>query len=61
MESAVTSGLHAAEAVRKRLRIEPAVEVKEPEELPRWLLLAGKIGLLPVAAAAKIWTMARGG
>jgi uncharacterized protein with NAD-binding domain and iron-sulfur cluster len=61
MESAVTSGLHAAEAVRKRLRIEPAVEVKEPEELPRWLLLAGKVALLPTAAAAKIWTMARGG
>jgi hypothetical protein len=60
MESAVTTGLHAAEAVRSRLALGQPVVVHEPTEWPRWLLVLGRLGLLPAATAAKIWSRVTG-
>jgi len=60
MESAVTTGLHAAEAVRARLGIGSPVAVHEPTEWPRWLLVLGRMGLLPAAGAAKLWSRLTG-
>jgi uncharacterized protein with NAD-binding domain and iron-sulfur cluster len=59
MEGAVTSGLHAADAVGTTLGLEQPVCIEEPEEVPRWLLVLGKLALLPVATIAKLWIMIR--
>jgi uncharacterized protein with NAD-binding domain and iron-sulfur cluster len=55
MEGAVSTGLLAAEAIRKEAGLEQAVEVLVPETPPHWLLAAGKLALLPVAALAWAW------
>jgi hypothetical protein len=54
MEGAITSGLKAAEAVRRQLASRQPVRIQEPQ-LPAWwigLLWLGTYGLLPLAAAA---------
>jgi len=60
MEGAITTGLHAAEAVRKDLALQEAVEILEPVVPPQWLLDLGKVVFLPVAAVAKLLTLING-
>jgi monoamine oxidase len=57
MEGAVSTGLLAAEALRGRAGVPRPVEVVVPERLPRWLFVAGRMGLMPAAAACKLLTM----
>jgi hypothetical protein len=56
MESAVCSGLAAAEVLRADLGISTPIAVLTPDTYPRWLFVLGRILLLPVAAIAKLWT-----
>jgi uncharacterized protein with NAD-binding domain and iron-sulfur cluster len=60
MEGAVSTGLLAAEALRARVGHGNAVEIRVPAVPPRWLLVLGRLGLLPAALAAKLWTMITG-
>jgi hypothetical protein len=59
MEGAITNGLLAAEAVRKRHRIGRPVENLIPKVYPRFLMVLGKLSLLPLAALAKLITLLR--
>lgn len=54
MESAVLSGLLAAEEVRKRAGCERPVEIADPEFPSRWKLVAARAALAPLAWAAKL-------
>jgi len=56
MEGAITTGLLAAEAVRKKEGMQEPVEILVPKVYPDWLMLLGKWTLLPVAALAKLAT-----
>lgn len=60
MEGAITTGLHASEAVRKDLALKETVEILEPSVPPQWLLGIGKIMFLPVAGVAKLLTLING-
>lgn len=60
MEGAVSTGLLAAEAVRRDAGIDEPVEVLVPETPARWLLVLGRIALLPVAMAARLWVALTG-
>jgi hypothetical protein len=53
-EGAVITGLTAAEAVRRWLGLEPAVEIAEPTVPPRWLLQLAALALLPAGGGAKV-------
>ena len=55
MEGAVSTGLLAAEAVRKDAGLGPPVEVLVPEIPPPWGLVLGRLALLPLALAARLW------
>jgi hypothetical protein len=57
MEGAVSTGLLAAEAVRADAELPREVEILIPETPPRWLLVLGRVTLLPLALIAKLWTM----
>lgn len=57
MEGATESGLTAAEAIRKAIGLAQPVEIQKIKEPPRWLLVIGRIVLLPLAALAKLWTL----
>ncbi|MBZ0301499.1 MAG: FAD-dependent oxidoreductase [Anaerolineae bacterium] len=54
MESAVTSGLLAAEALRADAGLPDPIAVLEPKGFPQWLLSLGSILLIPVAAVARL-------
>ncbi len=56
MEGAITSALLAAESIRTDLGLATPVEILQPAVHPRWLLVAGQLALLPLAAMAKLWT-----
>lgn len=58
MEGAVTTGLHAAEALRSDAGVGEPIAVLVPPTYPRWLLVLGKIALLPVAAIARLFAFA---
>ncbi|MGA7218418.1 MAG: FAD-dependent oxidoreductase [Candidatus Sulfotelmatobacter sp.] len=60
MEGAVTTGLLAAEALRKDAGIEPAVEILIPKTYPAILMLLGKWALLPAAGLAKLTALVLG-
>src|SRR5205085_7739963 len=60
MESAVCSGLAAAEALRLDLGTGTSIPVLTPDTYPRGLFVLGKIVLLPAAAIAKLWTCVSG-
>jgi uncharacterized protein with NAD-binding domain and iron-sulfur cluster len=54
MEGAITTGLHAAESVRKDVGLSgPPIEILQPDISAQWLREAMKIALLPAAALAK--------
>jgi uncharacterized protein with NAD-binding domain and iron-sulfur cluster len=54
MEGAITTGLHAAENVRKDAGLsEPPIEILQPNISAQWLRTAMKVALLPGAALAK--------
>jgi uncharacterized protein with NAD-binding domain and iron-sulfur cluster len=55
MEGAISTGLRAAEAIRKDLGLSPPVDVLVPPTFPRALLVAGRLALLPLAAIARAW------
>lgn len=55
MEGAVSTGLLAAEAVRKDAGLGPPVEVLVPDIPPPWGLVLGRLALLPLALAARLW------
>jgi uncharacterized protein with NAD-binding domain and iron-sulfur cluster len=57
MESATESGLRAAEALRKDAGVPTPIEILPIKAPPHWLLVIGRIVLLPVALIAKIWTL----
>jgi hypothetical protein len=57
MESAITTGLRAAEALRKDVGIAKPVQIIEPWIPSRRLLLLAKFALMPVAVAAKLVTV----
>ncbi len=57
VEGAVTTGLLAAEALRKDAGIEHPVEILVPKIYPGIIMLLGKLTLLPVAALAKLATL----
>jgi uncharacterized protein with NAD-binding domain and iron-sulfur cluster len=57
MEGAVSTGLLAAEAVRADAELPHEVEILVPETPPRWLLVLGRVTLLPLALLAKLWTL----
>jgi uncharacterized protein with NAD-binding domain and iron-sulfur cluster len=52
MEGAISTGLLAAEAVRKDAGLPNPVEILVPPTYPDWLVRLGKIALIPVAALA---------
>jgi uncharacterized protein with NAD-binding domain and iron-sulfur cluster len=54
MESAITSGLHAAEAIRAEMGIGTPIEVAVPEGYPQWLLSLARNVMAPGAAIAKL-------
>ena len=54
MESAIASGLLAAEAVRADLGVGDPIVVDVPAPYPQWLLSLGRNLLLPVAAVASL-------
>jgi uncharacterized protein with NAD-binding domain and iron-sulfur cluster len=56
MEGAVSTGLLAAEALRSDLNLSPPIPLLLPAEYPRWLLVLGKVVLLPIALAT--WVLA---
>src|SRR4029077_16484240 len=60
MEGAITSALTAAEAIRKDLGLVRPVDILVPAVHPRWLLVLGRLALLPAAAIAKLWTLLSG-
>jgi protoporphyrinogen oxidase len=53
MEAAITSGLKAAESLRRRLNIGKPIVILEASVYPDWLLRLGKWVLAPVALAAR--------
>lgn len=57
MEGAITTGLHAAEAIRTRLGLAKRVTILLPALYPRWLLVLAKAALLPLVAVAKLVTL----
>jgi phytoene dehydrogenase-like protein len=52
MEGAISTGLLAAEAVRKDEGLPSPVEILVPPTYPDWLIRVGKIALIPVAMLA---------
>lgn len=52
MEGALSTGLHAAEAVRTVLDCPDSIEVLAPEQYPTWFLILAKVVLAPVALLA---------
>lgn len=59
MEGALSTGLLAAEAVRKAAGLAQPVEVLVPETPPRALLVLGRVVLWPVSMAARFWVAIR--
>jgi len=59
MESAVATGLQAAEAIRLRLGIDREIVVRVPDVHPRAYLVFLKLILLPVAIGAFLYTNAK--
>lgn len=59
MEGAITTGLLAAEAVRKTYGIRHPVENLVPKVYPRFLTVLAKLALMPLAALAKLVTLLR--
>src|SRR5262249_39225599 len=57
MEGAVTTGLQAAEALRKDSGIGAAVDIQVPNVYSGILMKLGKVVLLPLAALAKLVTL----
>jgi predicted NAD/FAD-dependent oxidoreductase len=55
IESAVTSGLEAAQAIVRRRGGEP-VEIREPRTLPRPLWVWLRYACMPYAASASVWS-----
>jgi phytoene dehydrogenase-like protein len=60
MEGAVSTGLLAAEAIRQDLGIDRAVDVLEPDTVPRWLLRVAYYLGLPIAAILRLVTLIQG-
>jgi uncharacterized protein with NAD-binding domain and iron-sulfur cluster len=54
MEGAVTTGLHAAEAIRVDAKLDKHIEILKPATYPRWLFLLAVVLLLPAAALTKL-------
>ncbi|WP_276299800.1 hydroxysqualene dehydroxylase [Halorussus lipolyticus] len=54
MEGAVTTGLHAANAVRADRRLDRPVNVRKPDTYPRELLVLGRLLLAPLALVARL-------
>jgi hypothetical protein len=52
MEGAISTGLLAAEAVRKDAGLSNPVEMLVPPTYPDWLVRLGRIALIPVAGLA---------
>jgi protoporphyrinogen oxidase len=57
MEGAIAAGLAAAEALRTDAGIPGEIEILEPRLSSPWLLRLGRVGLLPLVAAAKALTL----
>ncbi len=57
MEGAVSSALAAAEAIRSDLGIGTKIQNPSPSVYPRWLLVLGRLALLPATALAKAWML----
>jgi hypothetical protein len=57
VESAVVTGLQAAEAIRKRAALEEPVEIIEPQTYPAECIRGAVQMLAPYALAAKSWTI----
>jgi uncharacterized protein with NAD-binding domain and iron-sulfur cluster len=55
MEGAISTGLRAADHIRKDLGLSPPVDVLVPPTYPEWLLALGRVALLPLAALARVW------
>lgn len=58
MEGAVTTGLRAAEALRRAVGIAEPIPILEAESPPIWLLRLARSALTPAIAAAKMMTVA---
>jgi uncharacterized protein with NAD-binding domain and iron-sulfur cluster len=52
MEGAISTGLLAAEAVRKDARLPDPVQILIPPTYPDWLVRLGKVALIPIVALA---------
>jgi uncharacterized protein with NAD-binding domain and iron-sulfur cluster len=61
IESAVVSGLMAAEALRERANVGDRIEITEPNAYPQAAMAALKLAGAPYAYAAKAWTMVADG
>jgi len=57
LEGAVTSGLHAAEAVRQLDNVPDPVQIEKPKYYPELAIWPLKLAWMPYAYAAKIWSM----
>src|SRR5262245_11158123 len=55
MEGAVSTGLLAAEAIRRDAGLASPVEVLVPESPPIALLVLGRLALFPLAMGARLW------
>ena len=60
MEGAITTGLRAAESLRRDAGVGSEIEIKIAEIPPEWLMTLGKFALLPVAALAKLMVLLSG-
>ena len=57
LEGATEAGLRAAEALRQAVKLPDPIPVQPVKAPPRWILVIGRIVLLPAAAVAKLWTL----
>lgn len=55
MEGAVSTGLLAAEALRRDAGIDEPIEILVPDILPPWLFVLGRLALFPFAMVACLW------
>jgi len=60
MEGAVTTGLLAAEALRRSANVGDPIQIAEPQTYPRWLLLGLRFACTPLAALAKLCLIVSG-
>lgn len=59
VEGAITTGLHAAEAIQQALGLNQPVDVRVPPVYPRELFVAARVALLPAVALLKLGIVLR--